>query len=150
MGYELHIVRQVDYDDEEEESDISLHEWLEYVSTDKELELKNGYTLNIPGVESNWQNSPGFCEWSIHKREDASIPWFDYGSGCISSKFPDDKMIEKMIKISKVLKARVRGDDYEYYDENYLVDKQVILDPQKHNVTPYKSQTIKKPWWKFW
>ena len=68
MGYELYIVRQVDYDDEEEESNISLQEWLDYVSTDKELLLTNGYSLDIPGMEPNWQNSPGFCEWQVHKR----------------------------------------------------------------------------------
>ncbi len=43
MGYELHIVRQTDYEDGEEESNISLEEWVAYVATDKELKLTNGY-----------------------------------------------------------------------------------------------------------
>ena len=37
MGYELYIVRLDDYTDGDEESKISLDEWLAYVATDKEL-----------------------------------------------------------------------------------------------------------------
>ena len=33
-GYKLHIVRQKDYNDDEEESNISIDEWLNYVATD--------------------------------------------------------------------------------------------------------------------
>ena len=50
MGYELHIVRRNDWDDYEENSNISLDEWLAYVQLDNELELTNGYQIKIPGT----------------------------------------------------------------------------------------------------
>ena len=49
MGYELHIVRRLDWEDDEEYSNISLEEWLSYVQSDEELELTNGYKINVPG-----------------------------------------------------------------------------------------------------
>jgi hypothetical protein len=55
MGYELHIIRQTDYKNEENESNISLEEWKNYVATDKELNLINGYRLNYPGSSGAWQ-----------------------------------------------------------------------------------------------
>lgn len=130
MGYELHIVRQSDYTNEEEESSISLNEWLAYVDTDKELNLTNGYRLLYPGSAELWQESPGFCEWVIRPPfEDGSLPWLAYGYGSISAKYPDDELIKKMILISKALNAKVRGDDFEYYDETYFTNggKPVML-----------------------
>jgi hypothetical protein len=100
MGYELHIVRQNDYEDGEEESNISLDEWLAYVATDKELELTNGYEMNIPGIETTWQDRPGFCDWLGHPRSNAgTIPWFDFGSGCIITKYPDSDTIKTTLSI---------------------------------------------------
>jgi hypothetical protein len=42
MGYELHIIRREHWETLET-SNISLDEWLNYVKSDKELELTNGY-----------------------------------------------------------------------------------------------------------
>ncbi len=163
MGYELHIVRQNDYQDEEEESNISLEEWLAYVETDKELELTNCYKLNIPGIETTWQNVPGFCYWITYETSDPeAMPWFDFGSGCISAKYPDNDTIKKMITISLVLKAKVRGDDFEYYDETFftngghpLVERQTDIIQQDKQVDIIEQDkqidyNNKKPWWKFW
>jgi hypothetical protein len=61
MGYEFHIVRRKDWEDFEEDSNISLEEWLAYVQSDNELELTNGYKLEVPGFENSFQSVPGFC-----------------------------------------------------------------------------------------
>jgi hypothetical protein len=124
MGYELHIVRQTDYDDGDENSNITLDEWIKYVESDEELNLTNGYSLQVPGsVDFGWQDRPGFCEWVAHPRADAdTIPWFDYGFGSISTKYPDKHTIGKMIKIAQVLNAKVRGDDGEYWDETFFTN----------------------------
>lgn len=123
MGYELHIVRQTDYNDEEEQSNITLDEWLNYVATDKELSLTNGYETPFPGKEPSWQESPGFCNWVAHPDKDLTyVPWLDYGCGCISAKYPDSHTIGKMITISLSLNAKVRGDDFEYYDETFFTN----------------------------
>ena len=149
MGYELHIVRRNDYDNYEEESNISLDEWLRYVESDSELELANGYQIKIPGMQDTFQNVPGFCNWTGHtlKRGDEQR-WFDYGFGSISAKYPDDETISKMIKIANTLNGRVEGDDGEIYDESYFQNKNILERVESSSVP--KLPLNKKPWWKFW
>lgn len=45
---------------------ILLDEWLAYVETDKELELTNGYEMDIPGIGKIWHDAPGYCKWIGH------------------------------------------------------------------------------------
>ena len=108
MGYLVHIFRRSNWDDDSEESSISLDEWLKYVQTDKELKLTNGYR----DIFKEWQEEPGFCVWVAHpsKFEDEK-PWFDFHKGTINAKYPDDYTIRKMVDISIALDARVQGDD---------------------------------------
>ena len=145
MGYDLHIVRRNDFENYEEDSNISLEEWLAYVQTDNELELTNGYQIKIPGVENSFQNVPGFCNWSGHSTKvNDDKPWFDYGHGTISAKYPDDETIKKMIAIADKLNSRVQGDDGEFYDENYFINKNSQATKDTIQRADYK------PWWKFW
>lgn len=148
MGYELHIVRQNDWDDYEENSNISLEEWLAYVQTDYELELTNGYQVKIPGSSDLFQNVPGFCNWIGHStKKNDDNPWFDYGHGMISTKYPDDETIKKMISIADKLNGKVQGDDGEFYNENYINNgKEHFFE----NINKQRNLSIKKPWWKFW
>ena len=60
MGYELHILRRNDWDNYEEESNISLEEWLAYVQSDSELELANGYQIRIPGFRTYFRTCLAF------------------------------------------------------------------------------------------
>ena len=129
MGYLVHIVRQTDYDNLEEESNISLEEWIEYVKSDTELELTSGHQLNLPvllepeEIENPTDQSPGYCEWMGHPRSDAdTIPWLDFEFGSIITKYPDKHTIGKMIKIANTLNAKVRGDDGEYYDGTFFIN----------------------------
>lgn len=39
MGYELHIIRRSDWENDNEPSDITLEAWKQYVSSDPELEF---------------------------------------------------------------------------------------------------------------
>ncbi len=145
MGYELHIVRRQDWDNYEEDSNISLDEWLAYVQEDNELELTYGYQIKIPGVENSFQNVPGFCNWTGHSTKVADDkPWFDYGHGMISAKYPDDETIKKMLAIANRLNGRVQGDDGEFYDEAYFKNKTDKLSTGKTNTG------TKKAWWKLW
>ena len=124
MGYELHIIRQNEYDDENEESSISLDEWIKYVESDEELVLTNGYNSKFPDQPGfDWQESFGFCEWIGHPKVDAgTIPWFDYKNGIVSTKYPDKHTIGKMIKVAQILNSKIKGDDGEYWDETYFTN----------------------------
>lgn len=144
MGYELHIVRKHDWDNSEEESNITLAEWLDYVQTDGELEPADGYWVKVPG-ENTTQPKPGFMEWNAHSEEQRPgyRPWFDYGDGSISTKYPDAETIRKMIAMAEALNARVQGDDGEFYDEAAVV-------AMERADAVRNAPTIEKPWWKFW
>ncbi len=143
MGYELHIVRFENWDDDEAESNITLEEWLDYVKTDNELELTNGYYDYLPTGDV-FIESPGFCYWNgLPDKQGEFRPWFDYSYGMISVKYPEDETIKKILEIAKKLNVRVQSGDGDYFDESYFLNKETL------NETPIIS-TIKKPWWKFW
>jgi len=152
MGYDLHITRRNDWDDYEEESNITLEEWLDYVKSDNELELTNGYQIKISGVENSFHNVPGFCNWTNHSTMvNDDKPWFDYGHGMISTKNPDNETIKKMIYIAEQLNSKVQGDDGEFYDERYFKNNQSLsATANGHEISQSKSDGYKKPWWKFW
>lgn len=142
MGYELHIVRLDNYDDVDEESNISLEEWLAYVEADEELEL------NLGG-----QDGPGFCNLLGHPDSlGLDMPWFDFCKGSISAKNPDKYIIEKMLQIADSLNARVRNDDGEYYDETYFTNGGYSVEgnARYYGELPPPNLTTKKQWWKFW
>jgi hypothetical protein len=109
MGYDLNIVRQSDWSDAEGKSNITYQEWLEYVAHDNEL------------VAST--TDPDYYEWINYPHiEENGLPWFVYSHdfGFISTKNPDQWVIEKMIAIAEALYARVQGEQGEFYDEDFL------------------------------
>lgn len=96
MGYELHIER-------EEPAEISAAEWLAVVSADGELELD-------PANGEYFARFLGDCQYGRGEG------WLDWHGGRISSKYPDNAILAKMLEVADILKASVRGDDGEYYD----------------------------------
>jgi len=129
MGYWLRIIRQHDYDNEDEESNISLNEWLDHIASDPELEEPVGPQLNLPvildpaDIGSFSDAEPGECDWMGHPRSDAdTIPSFRYEYGAIAAKYPDKHTIGKMIIIARALNAKVRGGDGEYYDDSFFTN----------------------------
>ena|SRR5579871_6413112 len=102
MGYELHITRAESYWNSRD-NPIAADEWLKIIEADPELRLA-GY------------NGPYFAIWSgPSEYPDA---WLDWREGRISSKNPDETLIEKMAQIAGKLDARVLGDDEESYVGN--------------------------------
>src|SRR5688500_3255378 len=131
MGYELHIIRRDNWDNEEEDSNITLDEWIQFVKTDPELKSTNGCQLKFPTVEATWKESPGFCLWTAHPEgKPSDTVWFDFGLGIISTKYPDDYTIMKMIQIASALNAKVQGDDGEYYDNSYFDKKEAEINEE--------------------
>lgn len=129
MAYLVYIVRQNDYNNPEEESNISFKEWMGYINTDPELEPAEGLQLNMPillkatDIPFSSEERLGYCEWMGHPRADTdTIPWFEFQYSSIVTEYPDKHTIGKMIKIAAVLNARVRGDDGEYYDETFFTN----------------------------
>ena len=99
MGYNLHITRAKFYCENYGQW-ISAEEWLRYVEKDPELKL-TGY------------NGVYFALWS--GKSEYPDPWLNWFEGNISSKNPDDLLIDKMVEIANNLNAKVQGDDGEVY-----------------------------------
>ncbi len=140
MGYELHIIRKSDYENYEEDSSISFEEWLKLVENDSELKLTD---------DGDSAEEKGFCLWNGHsKYKDDEGPWFDYYKGTIYTKNPDEEVIEKMLKIADSLKAKVMGDDGEFYSEADLEGLRIGFEDARELSKQISIQ--KKPWWRFW
>jgi hypothetical protein len=140
MGYNLYITRQEHWaENENEDLQIKLEEWLAYVQNDKELTLnKEAYSYTKKDTDEIFY-SPGFAEWTGNKNLEGA--WFDYSNGSIETKNPEQETITKMKQIAKALNAKLMGDDGETYD----------LDSDKI-IREWEEVKVKrnKPWWKFW
>jgi hypothetical protein len=101
MGYDLHITRKEFWHDDEG-NNITLAEWLEIVDHDPDLIIYE-------------KNGTGFACWK--GAIENALGWIDYSdsSGCLYSKYPDDALIDKMVEIANLLKAKVQGDEGEVY-----------------------------------
>lgn len=98
MGYDFHITRRTNWSDEGK--DISAEEWLFLVANDPELHLQT-------------KNGPCFVTWD--GPSSLNNPWLIWSKGQITTKNPDDVLIDKMVVIARKLKAKVQGDDGELY-----------------------------------
>ncbi|RYY76278.1 MAG: hypothetical protein EOO52_01835 [Gammaproteobacteria bacterium] len=102
MGYDLHITRKDCWAEEEDERSISLAEWQSVVDNDPEI---------ILDPENPHE------DYYIYIRDAGNWPlWFNPRLGNIYTKNPPEDVIQKIIKLAKTLRARVQGDDQEFYD----------------------------------
>ncbi|MEM6757096.1 MAG: hypothetical protein AAF586_08010 [Planctomycetota bacterium] len=132
MGYDIHITRARDWFEAYDNPDvaISAEEWLVYVENDPDLDLAgyNGLYFAI------WS---GECEYEE--------PWFDWSEGVISTKNPDDAILDKAVDIAKQLNAKVQGDDGEVYlgggRNNFIREED---EPSKTTI----AESHQRPWWR--
>jgi len=101
MGYDVHITRAEQWS-ENEDAVISLEEWERCVEEDPEL---------IPDPD----NGMPMAVWTAHPNGAKAWPWLSWQDGNITSKNPDDALLEKMLSIAASLDAKVQGDDGEVY-----------------------------------
>ena len=98
-GYDLHITRKVHWADSNGPA-ISLGEWQEYVKSDRQVahDPKNSefdFVISLPSE---------------------SFPiWLDPKLGELVTKDPSQRAVVKLIDIARGLRARVQGDDGEFY-----------------------------------
>ncbi|MFJ4145241.1 hypothetical protein [Pseudomonas sp. NPDC089734] len=98
-GYDVHISRKAFWADEAGPR-ISLEEWLAYVKTDAQ-------------IVRDAANSPQDFMVSITGE---SFPlWYRPDMGELYTKDPSDRAMTKLEEIARRLKARVQGDDGEFY-----------------------------------
>jgi hypothetical protein len=98
-GYDLHITRIAHWSDENGPT-ISFSEWLQYLKIDKEVRQ---------------DEATGKYDFLVQMPGEFFPMWYNPELGILTTKNPSEKAIEKLIEISKKLKAKVQGDDGELY-----------------------------------
>ncbi len=106
MGYGLHITRKKDWADPNGPQ-ISSDEWLAYIATDPQLQLDPNFRGHAVRLLVESEHMEPLLEW-FH--------------GDIYTKNPDEPIVKKMLEIAKALRARVQGDDGEFYSSANFED----------------------------
>lgn len=113
MGYDLHITRKELWF--EDGPDIDDSEWRAYVASDPELRITGVAEAPLPDGGALRYESPLMAEW--RRRSGGETVWFDFRDGRVVVKNPDDEIIAKMRQIAAALRARVQGDEGEFYGD---------------------------------
>ena len=115
MGYDLHIMRRNDFENREEESNITLEEWKNLVESSDDLTWQE---FPLDPKETDFE----YCYWLAHpEQDDTNRTWFNFWRGAINTKNPDFACMRKLVDMSGKLDARVEGDDGEVYTYNYII-----------------------------
>ena len=115
MGYDVHITRKKDWIDKGGPR-ISEDEWRAYVSSDSEMVISGVAEHTNPQGETIRLTHPLLTEWRHHSS--GSPVWFSYFEGSLVVKSPDEECLSKMRRIAATLRARVQGDEGEFYDQS--------------------------------
>ena len=141
MGYELHITR-ADLHDDAPKDLISLEEWLQVIRSDAELKLVDAArAVTTDGVPVA-SYGEGIAEW-VETAPDGStrlLTWFHYADGRIVITNPARQEIAKALQIAQRLKARVQGEEGEWYDQSSLATY-----PTRAQI---EERLNPKPWWR--
>jgi hypothetical protein len=130
MAYQLHITRASDWM-HSEELPITVAEWLTLVRCDPEL-------THDP------THGPHFVRWSGSPGRDR---WLDWEDGRINTKYPDGKLLQKLVAIADRLGAKVQGDGGEVYSgaepvDEWIEDSTLPFTPRQVMITQ------RLPWWR--
>lgn len=140
MGYELHITRQRDWTEAEEELTIPEDEWNAFVASDPQLEFRDdSYSTFKDGTRRYLAFLVGNVEKAtdsyVHADEDGLVPplwnWLMWSDGILDSKYPSTNMIRKMISVAEQLGAIVQGDE----GEIYFLNEQNEIDTRQPDYT---------------
>ena len=135
MGYDIHITRKENWFDEDG-LEISLPEWLAYVSSDSEIRLDGYAEATTGGGAVVRVTDPSMAVWVAHPDhgERNGMAWLWLSGGNIVAKNPNKEILSKMYHISQIFGGKVQGDDGELYDCNGA----------------QKINPLHKPWWRIW
>ena len=115
IGYDLHITRRADWCDKG--NDITLDELLAVIGGDPELKQRSDTKLWLK-QGSRTIEDPSLTIWTAWSRQaEGEMALFHLWNGNIEVKNPDDEIRRKMSCIAQLLKARVQGDDGEFYNK---------------------------------
>jgi hypothetical protein len=117
MGYDLHITRKQNWDGFEDEHgpEISPDEWMAVVDADPELRVEGYENRRLPDKSIVREPLVAWTAYSRYRADDPG-PALGLWRGNLEAKNPDREFRRKMWRLAQALKAKVRGDDGEFYD----------------------------------
>ncbi len=142
MGYDVQIVRNNEWWDENVGGGISFDEWESYLDSDPTMRM-DGFAEADTAEESVLRNeNEGLAVWVAYSGhdKDGNRAWFDYRNGLVVVKNPDDEILKKMCSIALHMEAKVLGEESEEYGGNVMAEGASDTEPV----------STKRPWWKFW
>jgi hypothetical protein len=112
MGYDVHITRKSEWVDKVG-PEITLDEWESYAESDSMLSVEGHVVWNIGG---RVVRARVFVIREPGSRDEiaAALSWY---RGNVSAKNPSPAGVACMASVAARLKARVQGDDGEFYDD---------------------------------
>lgn len=113
MGYELHIFRGSEWS--AGDGGISAEEWASLVANQEDLRIVGFAEATTPDGSAVRYDNPGLTEWTGHP--DGHLRRFDFKNGRVDIKSPDDATVERTVQLARDLRARVQGDDGEFYGD---------------------------------
>ena len=146
MGYELHIVRNDEWWDEDTGGGIPFDEWSSLLDADDSMRMDGFAEVSSPdGAKLRIENE-GLAVWTGYPAniDGGNQAWFDFREGRIVCKNPDQDILKKMLEIADALNAKIVGDEGEEY--NSQTDHGV---PARSS-NPKRNGPEAKPWWRFW
>jgi hypothetical protein len=149
MGYDLYITRRVNWFDEGD--DIPISEWIAMVKSDPEMRLDGFAEAPTTEGETIRLEAEGLAVWKAYSghQEDGNKAWFYYDRGLVSVKNPDVEIRKKMYAVAQALKARLQGDEGEFYGpDGEQEEGEEPQQPTGEN-TPLPEEP-RRPWWKIW
>jgi hypothetical protein len=121
MGYNVHITRKAEEGTGTRADEaISLAEWQDYVANDPEMQPDG--TSDAPDRSdalTDWEVS-GASIWAPYSKNGRAGRYarFTHQDDHITVENPDEEILAKMLAIAQALRARVQGEDGEYFDEH--------------------------------
>ena len=144
MGYDIHITRQNNWFEDNQNQKISLNEWKYLLAGDTEMRLDN-FAEAATSAGTLRIEREGLAVWTKYSGDglNGNHAWFYYNNGNIIVKNPDNEIISKMLDLAKRLNAKVQGDEGEIYECS--ANKEIVYNLTAEN---NNKQDRRKPWWK--
>jgi hypothetical protein len=120
MGYDLHITRKKNWDGFEDKHgpEISSEEWVAAVNADRDMRVDGFCEVHLPDRRVFRHSDPSIAVWTAwsHHGEAGDMAWFELKHGNVTVKNPDREIRRKMWRLAQLFRAKVQGDDNEFYD----------------------------------
>jgi hypothetical protein len=121
------------------------------VQADPEMRLDGFAEATTSDGETIRIESEGLSVWTAYSghMKDGNMAWFDFRSGRVVVKNPDEEIRRKMYQIAQRLHGRIQGDEGEYCGADGEPEPGEEFEEPSSKPEAHAPEQ-KKPWWKIW